>query len=310
MTRPYALAAAVVFFIMFVAGLFLWFRPGREAAPHLPAPIAENAEDDDIRKAKHEWQKILQPMMPVPATAVDFGKVKIIKQSLIIDGLKVNYGFALNILPLLEADKNINARHVQAAVRRTSDGTIETSIWSYKEEWSKKANKRLVIDWQKDNVRAIATYKALGLELCEKPMNEGERRISIIFGVSSLDEKTPVIGIGVPKDGQTEDVYFRIPYDHRKLFVDTAPYASVRYPIAAMPKMYIQPNALATIMLFDLVNGRLLCEINPPIEFQNTRPVFALDMENDALVGASYELAWVFTVDLRPYVQKIKNSTK
>jgi hypothetical protein len=247
------------------------------------------------RSIPSEWQGIAQQMAGTPATAEDWAHVRVESSSLPVAGTQITYAFAFNVLPLLEADRNVNARHARVGLTRKDDGGIVTSVWG------RKMQKTLVVDWHTGDLRQREHSEAPGLELDEAPSGEKYAgSVSMLFGFSGLDQ-TPCISIGVQRDGALDKVYTTIPYEH-KGFELLAPYAQRKYPVAAAPKVQQEPHGFVSIMLVDSARGALIGEIPLPLAARGTRPVFALDAARNILTVTGYDLNWVAVVDLGTYV--------
>ena len=84
-------------------------------------------------------------------------------------------------------------------------------------------------------------------------------------------------------------------------------YASAHYPIAVAPKMQ-DGYGSKSLLLFDLSKNMFIGEIALPSEAKGTRPYFFQDRENDVLLAAAYDLNWLLAVDLKPYMDKLRQA--
>jgi hypothetical protein len=188
---------------------------------------------------------------------------------------------------------------MRVANQVAADGKLTTRLWSH------KAARSLLIDWQAAEVetqpRSTTTE---GLELAETLAAEQPSRgsLRIRFGLANLaDESSECIGITVDRGLNDTRRHF-IPYKHR-LFLGTQCFGAADYPVAAMPKMLLlPPRGLGTIMVFDIVRGSLICEIEPPPEARTSRPDFALDRRNNVLIAAGFDVNWLMVLDLGDYL--------
>ena len=300
--RGWLLGIVLAFVAAMAAWLFLSTRPVVEE----PGKQQNHVEPAQPEKSKDPFYKELANRIgPTPANAEDLKKVKVQKGSLSSDGVDLPYGFALNILPVLEADKNINARHVQVGVEIQPSGGIHTTLWS---QWGVKTKSKLIFDWGKGTLERDKTSEAAGMELDEAPPGEKYPKdpTSIRFGINEKDKKSPCIAIHLPKSDSKTGNRIEIPYEYDG-FSQLACFISSSYPIAVLPKVKRVSRALVSILLFDKDRGKLLGEIPLPEEATHDRPYFALDTKQDVLIGAAYYLGWAMYVDLRPYMQKIKS---
>ncbi|MFH0940209.1 MAG: hypothetical protein V1899_13155 [Planctomycetota bacterium] len=255
------------------------------------------SKEKERQIAVNELSKFLTPE---PTTPDDWGRVKVIRQSLPLGEIELPYAIATKLRAVLEAETNANAFHFRVANERNSDGQLTTSLWSH------KAERSLLIDWTKQTVEPKERKDNVGGNVLVDRLPEQRARgdaIDIGFGYEPSDRKVKIIGIDRPSG--TGGVKLEcIPYDH-SAFISTQCFAAHDYPIAVMAKMSRQ-RALASIMVFDIVNGKLLGEIEPPLDARNTRPDFALDRDNDVIVAADYNVDWLMVIDVRPFILKLK----
>jgi hypothetical protein len=260
---------------------------GRKIEPQPPV--------DEIQIPPH-WRGLAKLMSPTTATSDEWKSISVQGGTMDNSGAPVAYGIALNILPLLEADKNINARHVQLSISRNSEGGIVSSIWGH------KTRKVLALDWSKGSVtqnpRPMGTIPLEG-QIDDAPPGEKYQNASLIgFTTSNRDKRRKVIGIS-PKG----EKLIEIPYDYSG-FKALPSFVSAKYPIAAMPKQSEDSHEFVSVLIIDYKKGVLIGEAELPKDARSTRPVFYLDKENDILVCTGYDLKWMMIVDLQSYVKR------
>lgn len=238
------------------------------------------------------WREIARRMAPTQATGTDWNNVKFI--SLELPESKIPYWFALNTRPLLEAEKNTNARHANLAVSRDKDGYPSVSIWGY------KALRTLVMDVKSHSMRQGAHSDNAGLELDEAFPNEQYTSLSLNFTQSFTKKDSSCIAIWYDLPS-IQKIPVEIPFDYAG-YQSLSAFRSKTYPIAALPKVHVSPHEFASIILVDVVQKRLVGEIELPPGARDCGPVFALDRNQDVLIAAGYDLTWVLIVDLKIYI--------
>jgi hypothetical protein len=273
------IGAAIAVLAIAIA-FFIWWRCSRK-----------NTEDEEVRVFGERLTAWLGA--PEPTTS-DWQKVKVLKGEIKGGEVIVPYGFVSNFKPIFRPERTLSAAFVEARCRRDTNGTVVTTFLSY------KADGTIEVNWGGGTVKAVG-----GRQESKGNLREGPERdcLMIAFGFTNGEDDKPIISIR-STDVNNPFSRRRIPYRHRGSSGVNG-YASTKYPIAVKPKAqsYKNQERIVSLILVDYEREKLVGEVNIPAELPAGRPYFYLDMEKDVLLGADFDMNWVFYVDLRPYMQ-------
>jgi hypothetical protein len=297
MSRKRLLAGLIAVALLSTAGLLML-----RSAPSSTEASSET-EDENWRAKFGEFLK--KQIGATPATAADWKKAKVVTGVVRADGADLPWGFAANVLPLMEAEKNLHVSSTFVGVERSHDQSLTTRLWS---AVVGKAAYTDAVDWRAGTIRAEPARESEGLRLDQMPPDtrevRGGNRTNISLVLSETKQRALIISFR--RNCQiVEEV--SIPYDYGDRCGDGITFLSASYPIAVVPKLGDPPALLLSFILVDMTNFKVVGEIPVPKEAQGTIPRLALDRDQDVLVATGYDLNWIFTIDLRPYVSKIRS---
>jgi hypothetical protein len=281
-TREMRWIGAVIIVLTTALALCIWWRCARK-----------NAEDEEVRVFGERLAAWLGAPEP---TASERQKVNVLKGEIKSEKINVPYGFVSNFKPIFRPERTLSAAFVEAQCRRDADGAVIATFLSY------KADSTIEVNWGGGTVKTVGKRQESSGNLREGPEKDG---LMVGFGYRERNKNDPMIDVSIPdKDGSIK--YKIIPYDHRG-YGGVNGYASMRYPIAVKPKMKGEPDGksarIISLILVDYEREKLVGEVNIPDELPAGRPYFYLDMQKDILLGADFDMNWVFYVDLRPYMR-------
>lgn len=211
------------------------------------------------------------------------------------DGIEIKYWIFTGMRPLLEAETNTNAYMVRLSCERNYKGELESQLWT------NKAKHSLQVKWNRGLFSVEAPFAsedgAEPRDLTEVQKTTGGR-LSLGLGSSPKTKiKSITHSIRTQKGWYSQ---FAIPYDHTGYMGYAAYIEEDEYPIGIIPKMHVKSPTLASLLLVDLVDEKLVAETE--IELGG-RPYFYIDRERNIVIAIDFFLEWMVAIDLDPYMK-------
>ncbi len=205
--------------------------------------------------------------------------------------------FLSGFLPLMEAEKNLHADHLRVKIDRSKDDDVKLSISS------KKALKDALFDFKHQTFERTIRGEVEGRVPSEDPPGEKNNGVVIGFGRAYRDREEQCISINLPQQGSRNKLHSEIPYKYGTS-ENSHTFYSPKFPVCAMAKIDGEPSKLTSILLLDVMRPAILAEIAVPEFARTSSPIYALDVEQQLLVGIGSDLKWLIVIDLKTLIRK------
>jgi hypothetical protein len=213
---------------------------------------------------------------------------------------KIPYTIITKMTGLYQADKNTTAFHLRGETVVDPKKGLVTKLWSH------KARHSLEIVWKDGTINQQEpkrTQDGNGFSDISDVQRTTGSGVNIYFGYLPPQMEKQCIAIQDDRGGEPR-LLGVIPYNHLGKSAAHC-FAVEDFPIGVLPQTYLgAPGGLASLILIDIPQLKLLGDIAPPELQHLSRPYFLADKTNSILLGVDFYLDWLIMIDFREYVKE------